>query len=104
MLVMKKVYTSENSFLVHNAKNLIEAQGIHVVLKNEFAQGAMGEISPFDCWPELWVNEADFAEAELVITEASLTANSQEADWVCASCGEENSATFEICWSCQKAR
>ncbi|MBK8266828.1 MAG: hypothetical protein IPK83_00335 [Planctomycetes bacterium] len=21
-------------------------------------------------------------------------------DWTCASCGEENPATFDVCWSC----
>ncbi|MBU2115180.1 MAG: DUF2007 domain-containing protein, partial [Gammaproteobacteria bacterium] len=44
---MKKIYTHDNAFIVHNVKNLVEAQGIEVFLKNEFAQGAVGEVSAF---------------------------------------------------------
>ena len=53
--MMKLVYTNENPFLVSNAKNLIEAEGIGTFLKNEFAQGAVGETSAFDAWPEVWI-------------------------------------------------
>ncbi len=52
---MKLVFTNESTFLVNNVKNLLEAQKIKVFIKNEYAQGAIGEISPFDSWPELWV-------------------------------------------------
>ncbi|HBY87015.1 MAG TPA: hypothetical protein DEO86_14205, partial [Colwellia sp.] len=37
---MKLIYTNENTFLVNNAKNILENQNIEVTLKNEFASGA----------------------------------------------------------------
>lgn len=98
---MKKVFTSENNFVVHNAKNLIEAQGIEVFIKNEFAQGAVGEISTVDSWPEVWVLEdADFDRATAIIE--PLQSHSQGAEWVCQNCSELNDPSFEICWNCQQ--
>ncbi len=100
---MKKVYTSENSFLVHNMKNLIEAQGVEVIIKNEFAQGAVGEISAFDSWPEVWVvNDGDFECALNVVK--SLQDQKGGEDWTCKHCSEENDASFEVCWNCQQER
>ncbi len=57
---MKLVYTNENRFIVNNAKNIVEAAGITVTLKNEFSVGGIGELSAFDAWLELWVVEVRF--------------------------------------------
>lgn len=94
------IYTNENHFLVNNIKNLIEAQGINTFIKNEFAQGAIGEISAFDSWPEVWVfDDADFDRATEIM---KLSQNkSKTDDWVCTTCGETNDPSFEICWNCQ---
>lgn len=97
---MKIVYTNENNFLVSNIKNLIEAQGIEVFVKNEYAQGAIGEISAFDSWPELWiVNDSDFERAMTIV---NLSQTSKSApEWQCGGCSEKNDASFEVCWNCQ---
>ncbi|GLX87076.1 hypothetical protein tloyanaT_33290 [Thalassotalea loyana] len=98
---MKKIYSNENNFLVHNVKNMVEAQGIEVFIKNEFAQGAVGDISAFDAWPELWVvDDADFERATNII-EASQK-NTYSSDWICNNCQEVNDASFDICWQCQE--
>lgn len=47
---MKLIYTNENRFLVSNMKNIVENAGIEVTLKNEFAFGGVGDLSPFECW------------------------------------------------------
>lgn len=96
---MKMVYTSENHFLVNNAKNIIESAGIETFLKNEFAQGAVGEIAAFDCWPEVWVvDDIDFEKARAVIAESNKPSSMH--DWICNHCLEKNDASFEICWQC----
>ena len=41
---MRMIYTNENRLLVGNAKNILEAHGIEVFLKKEFAQSAVGDI------------------------------------------------------------
>jgi len=97
---MKRVYCNENHFIVNNLKNLIEAQGINVFIKNEFSQGAVGEISAFDAWPEIWVfDDSDFERAE-TIAQAALQQRSG-LDWVCRHCAEKNDPSFETCWNCQ---
>lgn len=99
---MKMVYTNENRLITGNVKNILEANGIDVILKNEFTSGAVGEVSPFDAWVEVWVvNDGDYQEATKLV-ENALSPN-YEADWICGKCQEENDATFEICWKCQSA-
>lgn len=97
---MKLIYTHENRFMVANACNILEQAGIRVVWKNEFASSAIGEISPFDTWPELWViDEADYDQAVQIIANALSAPNAPE--WVCTSCNENNDSAFETCWNCQ---
>lgn len=97
---MKKVYTNEISLLVSNMKNIIEAQEIEVFIKNEYAQGAVGEVSAFDTWPEVWVvNDTDFDSAMEIVNSSQRSDNT--VDWTCKSCAEENDSSFEICWKCQ---
>jgi len=97
---MKMIYTNESHFLVNNVKNLLEAQAINSFLKNEFAQGAMGEISAFDAWPEVWVFDDSEVERATAIAQ-SAQHNYDKKDWICQRCLEENDASFEICWQCQ---
>ncbi len=97
---MKLIYTHENRFLVANAHNILEQAGIRVVWKNEFASSAIGEIAPFDTWPELWVVEdTDYEQAIDILSNAFNTPSAPE--WQCAQCNEQNAAAFEICWNCQ---
>ncbi|WP_295899141.1 DUF2007 domain-containing protein [uncultured Vibrio sp.] len=97
---MKQIYSCENHFLIVNAKNIIEGMGIETFVKNEFATGAIGEISAFDCWPELWiVNDSDYDKAAEAI--AAMTSTKSASTWVCTQCSEVNEPSFELCWNCQ---
>ncbi len=100
---MKLVYTHENRFLVNNSKNILENAGIEVILKNEYAAGGVGDLSPHDTWLELWVlNDADYDRAVAVI-EAAQSRNCED-DWECNECHEINDPSFEVCWWCQNPR
>jgi hypothetical protein len=97
---MKLVFTAENRFIVGNAKNILDSHSISVVLRNEFSSSAVGEISPFDTWLEVWVvNDSDYHRA-CEILESSLS-KKDAAPWVCQNCREENDISFEMCWNCQ---
>jgi len=97
---MKLIYTNENRFLVSNVKNIVEASGIPVVLRNEYAIGGAGDLSPFDTWLELWVeDDADYTKAKQVIKDSFCTDST--AEWICGECKESNDASFEFCWQCQ---
>lgn len=97
---MKLIYSNENRFLVSHAKNLLELAGIELVVKNEYAAGAAGDLSPFDTWMELWLrNDGDEQEARALI-KGAFNADTG-LDWRCAQCQEINGAAFAGCWQCQ---
>ena len=99
--IMKMLYSNENMFLVNNVKNIIESNDISTFIKNEFAQGAIGEVSAIDSWPELWVHDDTDFEQAVEILESSQK-NIKGEDWACKNCSETNDPSFEICWNCQK--
>ena len=96
---MKMVYTHENRLFVANAKNILEAENIKVVVKNEHAASAIGEVSAFDAWVQLWViKDSEYRKACSII-EHALSENNA-TPWTCKACGEENDPSFDLCWSC----
>jgi len=99
---MKLLYTNENRYLVHNVQNLVELADIEVMLKNEFAAGAAGDLVPHETWLELWVvNDEDYDKAMAII--ASSFSHDGDVAWVCSNCNETNDASFEFCWNCQQS-
>ena len=99
---MKLIYTHPNRLIVENIKNILENEGIKVILQNQYAAGGVGELAPIDAWPEVWLERnGDFDRAQKLIDEVI---NENQSPWVCQECGEENAGSFEICWSCSKPR
>jgi hypothetical protein len=95
------VYTNENQFIVNNVKNLLETEEIETFIKNEFAQGAVGGLSVFEAWPEVWIcNDSDFEPAMAIVKRAQ--EKDRTGDWICKNCFEANDSSFEVCWSCQQ--
>lgn len=92
---MKRVFSSFNLQIVHHAKNLLAAEGIRAVVRNEILSSAMGELPPAECQAELWVDAADAARAEAVL----LRKEPAEPGWTCA-CGETLGGQFTQCWRC----
>ena len=92
---MKRVFSSFNQQIVHHAKNLLEAEGIRCVVRNEHLSSAMGELPPAECQAELWVvDDSNALRAEQV-----LQRRESGPDWTCR-CGETLGAQFTQCWSC----
>lgn len=102
-----KVYADPTLWMVTHVKNLLEVSRIPSEIRNEFAQGGVGELSFVDVWPEIWVAPEDAHLAKRLIKDLQLEGVSRSqtvaADWVCP-CGEANGAVFYACWSCQKDR
>ena len=92
---MKRVFSSFNLQIVHHAKNLLAAEGIRAVVRNEMLSSAMGELPPAECQAELWVSASDAQRAEEIL----LRKDSPEPGWVCG-CGESLGGQFTQCWSC----
>jgi len=100
---LKRIYSSFNLAAVHHARNLLEAEGIRAVVRNELLSSAMGELPPAECQTELWVvRDSEAARAEAVLR-SSLSAKSGPP-WACASCGELCEPQFTQCWRCGRDR
>ena len=96
---MRLVYTHPTLIAVTQARSELERQGIQSLVRNEYAAGAVGGLSPIDAWPELWVLEDhDWERATRALEK--MRNDSQDPDWRCARCGMTNPATFETCWHC----
>jgi len=95
---MRRVFSSFDIVAVHHARNLLEAEGIGAVVRNERLASAMGELPPAECQAEVWVlDEADAARAERLLREGRPAAG---AAWVCPACGEQLEPQFTQCWRC----
>ncbi|HYL90310.1 MAG TPA: DUF2007 domain-containing protein [Burkholderiales bacterium] len=93
---MKRVFGSFNQTAVYHARNLLEAAGIEVLVRNAALSSAMGELPPAECEAQLWVmNDADAPRAEELLRRPPV----KGPDWMC-SCGEKLGAQFSQCWSC----
>ena len=100
---MKLIYTAYNSMLVANMQNLLEGAGIECVAKNLLLTGGAGDIPLNEIWPELWVDESDFEQAQMVLNQA-MADKSHLPPWQCPECNERVEGQFELCWSCGAAR
>lgn len=99
---MKQVFTDQNIALVGSVRSYLQDQGIACQLRNEHTSSVMGEVSFFLVWPEIWVADADAAQALELLKEIRKPL-AQGEDWVCANCQERNPVTFEVCWQCNTA-
>jgi hypothetical protein len=99
---MKTVYSAPNISLVSIFQNILQEHGIRCWLKNEFLSAGAGEIPPIECWPQICVEDDDFAEAKRIVDEA-LIVKVAEA-WKCVFCGEESEGQFTECWKCGNSR
>jgi Putative prokaryotic signal transducing protein len=94
---LKRIFSSWNLTVVHHYRNVLEAEGIRAVVKNQYLSSAMGDLPPAECQAELWVlDEADGPRAERLLHSAP----AQGPEWICASCGERLGAQFTQCWRC----
>ena len=93
---MKRVFGSFNQTAVYHARNLLEAAGIEVLVRNAALSSAMGELPPAECEAQLWVmDDADALRAQELLSRGP----EQGPEWNCA-CGEKLGAQFSQCWKC----
>ena len=95
---MRRVFSSFDLIAVHHARNLLEAEGIGAVVRNERLGSAMGELPPAECQAEVWVMEdADAQRAERLLREGRPATGPA---WTCPACGERLEPQFAQCWRC----
>ena len=101
---MKRVYAAEHGLMIDRIKDILEEEGIACMIKNLNLSGAMGEIPPIECWPEIWVMEdGDYEFANSIVEDLLKEPTEYRTSWMC-KCGEKIEGQFTDCWSCGAAR
>jgi DUF438 domain-containing protein len=96
---MKLLYIHQNPLMIHHVVNELARAGIESQIRNEMIISVMGEGAGFDAWPEVWVMDDDIVKATTVLEIAMKQGYSDDV-WICETCGEQNEASFDICWKC----
>lgn len=103
---MEKFYTDYNQVKVRQIKALLDDAKVPCFIKNEYIQGASGEIPHQETLPELWLMDGEWrGKAQKIVDELEHDlANTSDIEWKCDSCLESNEGQFMICWQCQSSR
>ncbi len=98
---MKRIYSSHDGLIINHLRNLLGSIDIRCEIKNEVLAGAVGELPPTECRPELWVVEdSQAAKAEEAIKAALSFDEPAGPAWNCPECGERIESQFTQCWQC----
>ncbi|MFQ3249408.1 MAG: hypothetical protein ACI9O6_001216 [Glaciecola sp.] len=103
---MQKFYSDYNQVKVRQVKCLLDDAGIPCFVKNEYIQGASGEIPPHETLPEVWLVDDSWLPKAIELLkqmEQDLSEHSEEV-WQCENCQEANEGQFLICWQCESSR
>jgi len=98
---MKRVFSSNELSETVLVRDALLHKGVAATIQNEYSgHTAIPEFRPA---AEVWVNDdGDYEDARRIVTAtiATIDSKAHAAPWTCASCGEENPQSFDICWSC----
>lgn len=87
--------------LVGLMHSILEEHGILSIVKNEHLSGAIGQLPPLECWPELWVVEdGDLVAAKSLVDSYIRSRRDSAPAWICPGCGEHLEGQFPVCWHC----
>lgn len=101
---MKKIYSAADTILVGHLHNVLENEGIDCWIKNQILSGAIGELPPTECWPEVWLrNDEDYDRAMKIISPIITPPETDQSPWQC-HCGEMLEGQFNVCWQCGEQR
>lgn len=100
---MKKLYSTDDRVRAGHIQSILEERGIRCLIKNQSLSGAIGELPPIECWPELWIIDDDeFDQARELIDAYFTPLDKPGPDWKCG-CGEIIEGQFLTCWNCGRA-
>lgn len=82
-------------------KEILVAEGIDCILRNDQLSSAIGEIPFVECSPELWIVDGETYPRAKLLLDAWLQKNALTDEyWICPNCGEQIQGHFGACWSC----
>lgn len=102
---MQKFFSSHDRVAVHQVKQMLDDAGVPVLLKNDFIQGAIGEIPVVDNDIEVWLVDSSWEKrADKLLQDWQSSRVIDDIPWDCTACGAENEGNFGVCWACQASR
>jgi hypothetical protein len=97
---VKRVYTAANLPEAHILMDLLANRGVRVRVFNANASSLAGELPIEASLPQLWVESADDAPRARALIDEFFRSRVSGPPVKCPACGEENPASFDLCWSC----
>ncbi len=97
---MQRIFTAANRFDAYLLVDRLAHAGIKAHVFNENMSSIVGDVPPDVAQPQVWLDDdADRERADAVLRAYQIERN-RTGTLVCARCGEENPATFDLCWQC----
>ncbi len=100
-----EVYSADDLMDAEHIQRVLAEEGVTAKVVGASLHSISGKLPVQLATPRLWVHEEDFVRGRQIIELAKQKQRERSqtrSSWKCVSCGEENGADFEICWSCQK--
>ena len=99
---MKRLYDAYNRIDAFLLRDRLLHADIDAHVFNQHMSSASGEVPFGVAGPQVWVDDEDYVRAKDVLV--AFEAERERAGSVaCRRCGEDNPATFELCWKCGSA-
>ena len=98
---LKRVYTAANLPEAQLLADHLAERGVRARIFNANASSIAGELPIEASLPQVWVENPAHAERARGFIDEYLRSSSGPPV-KCANCGEENPASFEVCWNCGK--
>ena len=97
---MKRVHAAANLPEAHLLVDLLADRGIRALILNANASSIAGELPIDAARPQVWVDDPADADRACEVIEAFVRGYATSATIQCQACGEDNPATFDLCWKC----
>jgi len=96
---VKRLYSPDTRVDAWLLRDRLTHANIVAHIFNQHMQSIAGDVPPDVAGPQVWVDDEDFARAQAIL-EAFRVERERIGTLTCRHCGEENPATFELCWKC----
>jgi len=86
--------------MVWMVRDALQQAGLECCIRNQYAAGGSGDLSPHDSWPEVWLLHEQDEQSALCLLQQRFESPKSKPDWHCLYCNETNAGSFEFCWNC----
>jgi hypothetical protein len=99
-IAMKRIFVAVNRTDAYLLRDRLAHAGIATHVFNEHAQSIVGDVPPDVAQPQVWLDDdADLERAHAVLRDYRAE-RARTGELHCTHCGEDNPATFDLCWKC----